>query len=200
MTRMVSTRARERRRGGDVAQLAQAAATGDERSWDVLVREFGGMIRAIAHAHRLSDADAAEVAQTTWLRLLEHVNELRDPAGIGAWLATTARRECLRVLRSSRRELLLAEDPPERVSRDAQPGDALLVAERNQALWQSFGSLRASDQVLLRILIADPRPGYEEIADTLQMPIGSIGPTRARALSRLRGELNRDQALPLMAA
>ena len=156
------------------------------------------MIWAIARAHRLRDADAADVSQATWLALLQHINNLKNPAGVGAWLATTARRECLRVLRGSERRVLFGDDAPEHESPDPSPGDMLLISERDDALWRSFSRLRASDQALLRLLMADPRPRYEEIAAALDMPIGSIGPTRQRALARLREQLDSERALTMM--
>ena len=78
------------------------------------------------------------------------------------------------------------------------PGDELLIDERDEALWRSFSLLRPSDQALLRLVMADPRPPYEEIAAALDMPIGSIGPTRQRALARLREQLESQQMLTLM--
>jgi RNA polymerase sigma factor (sigma-70 family) len=191
---------RGRRSSEEVTKLVHAAAGGDELAWDALVGEFAGMIWAVARAHRLADADAADVAQATWLRLLEHLKQLNDPARVGAWLATTARRECLRVLRESQRSLPFGDDEPEWKSYETAPGDALLVRERDDALWRSFWCLRASDQALLRLLMADPRPPYEEIAAALSMPIGSIGPTRQRALERLRQELDGQGTLSLMTA
>jgi RNA polymerase sigma factor (sigma-70 family) len=192
---------RGQRLGGDeLARLVEAAAAGQQDAWDTLLREFGGMIWAVARAHRLYDADAADVAQATWLRLLEHVGDLHTPACVGAWLAMTARRECLRVLRVAQRLVLLGEDADEQESRDMPPDEALLVAERDRALWRSFSCLRPSDQALLRLLMADPRPSYEEISAALDMPIGSIGPTRARALERLRQELDSEVTLTLLVA
>ncbi len=190
--------ARGRLSGEMVAALVTAAANGDTRAWDALVKEFGGMIWAVARAHRLRDSDAADVSQSTWLRLLENLQRLNEPARVGAWLATTARRECLRVLRDNGRCVLPGDDFPEHESADIQPVDALVTRERDDALWRGFSRLRESDQALLRILMADPRPAYEEIAASLDMPIGSIGPTRQRALDRLRQELDRQQTLTLI--
>jgi RNA polymerase sigma factor (sigma-70 family) len=183
-----------------VTKLVKAATAGDECAWDGLVCEFAGMIWAVARAHRLHDADAADVAQATWLRLLEHLKQLNEPARVGAWLATTARRECLRVLRESQRSLPFGDEAPDWESSEIPPGDALLVRERDEALWRSFLRLRASDQALLRLLMADPRPPYEEIAAALNVPIGSIGPTRQRAFERLRQELDGQGTLSLMTA
>jgi len=181
-----------------IAGLVDAAGTGDQSAWNRLVQEFESMIWAIARAHRLGDADAADVSQATWLALLQHIKKLNNPAGVGAWLATTARRECLRVLRGSRRCVPFGDDGPEHESPEPPPGHALLIAERNDALRGAFSRLRAADQALLRLLTADPRPPYEEIAAALDMPIGSIGPTRQRALARLREQLDGGQTLNLM--
>jgi len=177
-----------------------AAAARDQRAWNTLVDQFSGLIWAVVRAHRLPDADAADVTQATWLRLLEHLGRLRDPDRVGAWLATTARRECLHVLRTSGRTIPFGEDLFEPESADAPVGDAVLIAERDDALWRGFRQLSLSDQALLRLLVADPRPTYEEIAAALDIPIGSIGPTRQRALERLRRELAGQGSLSLMTA
>ena len=184
----------------DVARSVACAASGDRSGWDALVAEFGGLIRAIARAHGLRDAYAADVAQATWLKLLEHLDDVREPGRVGAWLATTARRECLRVLRDGTRHRPLDVETLEDESPDV-PGEELLVAERDQRLWQAFKRLRPSDQALLdMLLVADPRPSYEEVSAALDLPIGSIGPTRARALERLRQLLAHDGTLTLMTA
>ena len=190
--------ARARLSGEAITILVNAAGAGDQSAWNRLVQEFGSMIWAIARAHRLGDADAADVSQAAWVSLLEHITRLNNPAGVGAWLATTARRECLRVLRGGERRVLFGDDGPEPESPEPPPGDTLLITERDEALWRSFSRLRATDQALLRLLTADPRPPYEEIAAALDIPIGSIGPTRQRALARLRDQLDSEQALSLM--
>jgi RNA polymerase sigma factor (sigma-70 family) len=181
-----------------VAKLVTAAGQGDTEAWDSLTRAFGPMIWAIANAHRLRDADAADVSQATWLALFEHLGDVKDPSRLGGWLATTARRECLRILRERERRVLYGDDCPEHESPDPSPGEVLLLSERDAALWCSFERLRPSDQALLRMLMTDPRPSYEEISAALDMPIGSIGPTRQRALSRLREQLDSERALTLM--
>jgi RNA polymerase sigma factor (sigma-70 family) len=192
-------RAVEQRLSGEqVTALVTAAGEGDREAWHALTRAFGPMIWAIANAHRLRDADAADVSQATWLALLEHLHDVKDPSRLGAWLATTARRECLRVLRERERRVLYGDDYPEHESPDPSPGDTVMLSERDAALWCSFGRLRASDQALLRLLMADPRPSYEEISAALDMPIGSIGPTRQRAIARLREQLDEERSLTLM--
>jgi len=174
-----------------IDHIVRAAAGGDQRAWDQLVERYSGLVWNVARAHRLDPAEAADVVQTSWLRLVENLGEIRTPAGVGAWLATTARREALRSIRQTGRcrpsDQMEALAPPDPTAID----DALLEAERDAELWAAFGRLRAGDQALLRLLVADPAPSYEEIGAALEMPIGSIGPTRARALERLRGELGR---------
>jgi RNA polymerase sigma factor (sigma-70 family) len=192
---------RTRRCGPELAQLLTSAAGGDQRAWLALVQEFSGMIWAVARAYRLRDADAADVVQATWLRLLEHVGDLNDPGCVGAWLATTARRECLRVLRDNERHIPFGDNALEQESPEISPLAAVLTVERDRALWQGFTRLRADDQALLRLLMADPRPSYEENSAALDMPVGSIGPTRQRALERLRNQLDdADGTLALLTA
>jgi RNA polymerase sigma factor (sigma-70 family) len=183
-----------------VRTVLAAAASGDERAWDELLDQFGSMIWAIGRAHHLCDADAADVTQATWTALLTHLDQLKDPNRVGAWLATTARRECLRLLGQARNFVPCGDDLPEPVPSVQDPIEGLEVDQRDTALWRSFHRLRDSDQALLRLLIADPAPSYDEISAALEIPVGSIGPTRARALERLRRELRRDGALTLMRA
>lgn len=175
-------------RPNDVAGLVRCAVDGDQSAWNELIDRFSGLVWAIARRHRLSGADAADVFQTTWLRLVEHVEDLTDPERVGAWLATTARRECLRLLRVTGRQIPVGDELPEPVADAPGPDAELLRAQRDATLRQAFSRLRSSDQALLRMLMADPAPSYPEIAATLDMPIGSIGPTRGRCLERLRRE------------
>jgi RNA polymerase sigma factor (sigma-70 family) len=143
---------------------------------------------AIARRHRLSDADAADVSQTTWLRLVEHLDRIEDPDRIGGWLATTARRESLRVLRLADRQVPAAQDDfvdvvaVNEVAVDA----ALLNEERDRELWELVAGLPVRCQLLLEMLTNDALLSYVEIGDALSMPTGSIGPTRARCLEHLR--------------
>ena len=158
------------------------------------------MLAAIARAHGLRGADVADVSQATWLKLVEHIEQIKDPARIGAWLATTARRECLRALSLGDRHVPLGDDEPWNDLNEPPPDHAILTADRDLALRHGLTRLRASDRMLLRLLTSDPSPTYEQISSTLGMPIRSIGPTRARALRRLRSELANDGSLALLAA
>jgi RNA polymerase sigma factor (sigma-70 family) len=174
-----------------VGELVRAAAAGDRRAWDELVDRYSGLLWSIAIAYRLGRADAADVVQTVWLRLLENLERLRDPDRVGAWLATTARRECQRSLAQTRR-MLPTDDEWRLEPRDAAvptPEAAALTSERDRLLWMAFTQLSEQCQRLLRILMVAPPP-YEVVAAALDMPIGSIGPTRARCLERLRRRLS----------
>lgn len=175
--------------GGDVdtTALLEAAARGDQAAWDALVDRYASLLWSIARAHRLADADAADVVQTTWLKLVENLGRIKDPERLPGWLATTARHECLRQIRRADRERP-TDDADWRV--DPAPGEAvdaaLLLDERNAALWRALETLSDQCRRLLRVLMATPPPSYAEVADALDMPIGSIGPTRQRCLGRLR--------------
>jgi RNA polymerase sigma factor (sigma-70 family) len=166
--------------------LLRAAATGSQPAWDAIVDRFSGLVWATARAHRLSPTDAADVAQTTWLRLVEHLDRIREPERVGAWLATTARHESLRILRLARREQP-TDEPDLFEAPEPEALDRLLVDPvRDGALWRAFAALSERCQRLLRLLVAAEEPTYEEIGAALDMPIGAIGPTRMRCLDRLR--------------
>jgi RNA polymerase sigma factor (sigma-70 family) len=177
------------------AHLVEGAVRGDRSCWERLVKRYVSLLWAVVRANQLSGNDAADVVQTSWLRLIEHLPRLNDPDRIGAWLATTARRESVLTRRrlgrcqpSDEIEVLVDGVGPEV---DAQ----LLCDERDAALWSAFRRLKPHDQALLRLLTADPGPSYVEFAAALGMPVGSIGPKRARALARLRRQLVGTRAL-----
>lgn len=172
-----------------LAHIVMAAANGDAASWQQLVDRYSNLLWSVTRAHNLYGEDAADVVQTTWLRLIEHLPTLKNPDGLGAWLATTARRECLRSLRRAAR-CHPSHEIDVLVDTEVAGADArLLQDERDAALWDAFNRLPVRDQALLRMLTADPGPSYEEIAAALGVAIGSIGPKRGRALERLRREL-----------
>jgi RNA polymerase sigma factor (sigma-70 family) len=171
--------------------LALAAARGDDAAWKALVARFSGLIWSVTRAYGLSPADAGDVFQTTWLRLAEHIGRLDHPEYVGAWLATTARRESLRASRASARFVPTNDDAVFDAAEDAAdtPEEAVLRSERADQLWHAFRALPERCQVLLRLLITTPAPSYAEVAAALDRPVGSIGPTRARCLRLLRETL-----------
>lgn len=168
------------------AELLAAAATGDSAAWDALVERYARLVWAIARGFALSAADAADVSQTTWLRLVEHLDKVRDPDHLGGWLATTARHECLRILRRSGREVVGVDADFDRETGEPTPESVVLTNERDRLLWLSLGEISQRCQVLLRALATVPPPSYQDISAALGMPIGSIGPTRARCLDHLK--------------
>lgn len=175
-----------------VGDLLAAARAGDPEAWDRIVDRFGGRVRAVARAFRLGHADADDVYQVTFLRLVSNLDSIREPERIGAWLVTTASRECLRVLRRSSRYSPAGDGWEESLPDAGEELDANLITdERDRALWQAMGMLSAPCQRLLRLLAADPEPSYREVSLALGMPTGSIGPTRRRCLDQLRDRLAR---------
>ena len=181
-----------------IGDLVAAADGGDDAAWKLLVERFSGLVWSVARGYGLGAADAADVFQTTWLRLTEHLGRIDHPDRVGAWLATTARHEALRVLRAGARVVLTDDEStletsdagvssPERAVLDAE--QEKFNADRARRLWNTLGELSARCQRLLRVLMASPPPRYAEVAAALDMPVGSIGPTRARCLAHLRERL-----------
>jgi RNA polymerase sigma factor (sigma-70 family) len=172
----------------DVAQLVRCAAAGDLQAWERLVDQFARLIWSITVEFKLGESDAADVAQTTWLRLLEHIDRLEYPERVGSWLAATARHECLRCV-AARKRVVLGHDDSDLTSalvHGPEIDERLLADERAQVVREALSSLPGRWQRLLELLMADPPASYAEISDQLGLPIGSIGPTRGRCLAQLR--------------
>jgi len=174
----------------ETAVLVARARDGDRAAWSALTDRFTHQLWSVARGMRLGHADAADAVQTTWLRLVESLDRIRQPEHLHGWLLTTLRRECLAILRRNAREhpgLTAGDEDPADLA-DA-PGDHLVRAERDAALWRAFGTLRPACQSLLRLLTADPPPTYADASRALEMPIGSLGPIRKRCLDNLRKAL-----------
>jgi RNA polymerase sigma factor (sigma-70 family) len=172
----------------DVAQLVRRAADGDMGAWERLVDQYARLIWSITGEFRLAESDAADVAQTTWLRLLEHIHRIEYPDRVGSWLAATARNECLRNLAAHKRVVLSQDDTElgDASAHEPEVDARLLADERAQVVRDALTRLPRRWQRLLELLMADPPASYAEISDQLDLPIGSIGPTRGRCLARLR--------------
>lgn len=170
----------------DVAEVVRSAASGDAAAWDRLMDQYGRLIWSITRDFKLAESDASDVVQTTWLRLVEHIDRLEHPERVGAWLATTARNECLRSIASRKRLVLVGEEYGLEVIGDhEEPADeALLAAERVRTVREALKLLPHRWQRLMELLMAE-QP-YADISDRLGLPVGSIGPTRGRCLDRLR--------------
>jgi RNA polymerase sigma factor (sigma-70 family) len=172
----------------EVIAMVTAARDGDAEAWNRLVDRYAPLVWSICKTYRLSGPDIEEVVQTVWLRLVEQLPRIRVPAALAGWIATTVRRECLRVLRVAQRAEP-ADTIAERAGREAEQHDideAILAFERNVALREAFAQLSPRCQHLLSLLVQDPPVPYGVISVRLGMPAGSVGPIRARCLDRLR--------------
>jgi RNA polymerase sigma factor (sigma-70 family) len=172
----------------DITALVRRAAAGDMTAWERLIDQYARLIWSITGEFKLIESDAADVVQTTWLRLLEHIHRIQYPDRVGSWLASTARHECLRSL-AARKKIVLSHDGAylEDMPADAPEADERLLADESaQIVRDAMSRLPRRSQRLLELLMADPPTPYTEISDELGIPVGSIGPTRGRCLARLR--------------
>jgi RNA polymerase sigma factor (sigma-70 family) len=172
------------------AALLHAAANGDAQAWQEIVERYHRLVWSVARGYGLGQSDAADVSQTTWLRLVEHLGKIRQPENLAAWLATTARRESARVQQRARREVpsdTTTDDDAANPAEDGgDPAATLLAAEEHGRLRAAFARLNERCQLLLRALSVSPDDSYAEVAAALDMPVGSIGPTRSRCLDKLK--------------
>jgi RNA polymerase sigma factor (sigma-70 family) len=170
-----------------VTELLVAAATaGDAAAWEELVDRYAGLVWSVCRRYRLTDADAADVSQTVWLRTVERLDRLREAGALPGWLVTTTSRECLHALRTARRTVDLDENV-RALDVDAEDVAAgVLAAERAAALRAGLANLPPQCQQLIALLVTDPPPSYTDVSSRMGMPVGSIGPTRARCLEKLR--------------
>jgi RNA polymerase sigma factor (sigma-70 family) len=179
------------------AALVRRAREGDDEAWAELHAEFSGLLWGIARRFRLDESQRADAVQTTWMRLVEHLDDIRDPGCLPGWLATTVRRSCTAQVHSSRREApvdVLDDRPADdwRGSADpvhADPVHVVVRSEEHAMVRRVVADLPERHQRLVAMLYALPGAHYQDISEALGMPVGSIGPTRARILRRLRESL-----------
>lgn len=172
--------------------LVTRARAGESDAWQEIMSRFEGLVRATAHRYRLPATEVDDVTQTVWLRLVENIDRLREPQALPGWVATTAARESGRMLTKARRSVSV--DPTDQAEIDRpdvavlatdDPSDHLIREEARDAVRSGLEQLPEQSRLLLRLLSQDPSPSYAEISDRLGMPVGSIGPTRARCLRKL---------------
>jgi RNA polymerase sigma factor (sigma-70 family) len=171
-----------------IVDLVNSARAGDRGSWNQLVDRFLPLVNAVVSRYRLPAADADDVNQIVWLRLVEHLDDLREPRALPGWIAAIARNESLQMIR------LRGHDTPvdpqattmTRASDLPELDDGLIRDERVSALHEAILELPPRRRDLLRLLMADPPLSYDQISAIVGIPVGSIGPTRARALEQLR--------------
>jgi RNA polymerase sigma factor (sigma-70 family) len=171
-----------------VVALVKRAAGGDPAAWSEIVERYAPLMWSICTRFQLSIDDRKDVEQSVWLLLVEQLGKLREPAALPGWLATTTRRECLRVVTASRKSERLGTglDDALQFVDNTIIDEEILMAERNAALRAAFAELPPKCQRLLAMLTSDPPCSYAEISAGLGIPIGSIGPQRARCLERMR--------------
>ncbi len=165
--------------------LVQSCLDGDERAWEELVDRYGRLVYSIPRRMGLSETDAQDVFQNVFATLLRHLANLRDQTRLSAWLITTTRREAWRLGRTSGRRLEFELDETI-VDEALPPVDDVLRWEREQAVREAMRRLDDRCRELLTFLYLEPAtPSYETVAARLAMPVGSIGPTRARCFKKL---------------
>jgi RNA polymerase sigma factor (sigma-70 family) len=173
-----------------VSDLVADATGGSQDAWDQLVGRYTPLVMSVIRRHSLTEQDARDVYQTVWLRLVEHLTRIVEPRALPGWLVATAKHECLRVIRL--RDRTLPQDPWTMAARadpaGEEPGvdDRLLRQEQHDALLAAFAELPDHQRELVMLLLVDPPLSYDEISRRLDVSIGYIGPTRRRALQRLR--------------
>jgi RNA polymerase sigma factor (sigma-70 family) len=177
------------RAGPSVDDLVTRARTGDKQAWDALVDRYAPLIWSICRRRRLDDADAGEVGQKVWLQLVSQLNQVRDPAALPSWLATTTQRDCGNIRRGTRSSHASGRVPDGEHIPDQQSeiaGHELLAAERHAALYEALTRLPPDCQRLIAVLIQDPPAPYAQISARLGIPVESIGPSSSRCLEKLR--------------
>jgi RNA polymerase sigma factor (sigma-70 family) len=172
------------------AELVERIRAGDTSAWCELVREYEPMMRRIASQYRLSRQDADDAIQLAWLRCLEHLDQLTRADRLRAWLNTICRRECLRLATRERREVPLGESTVtwliDRSQEEHDPFTTTALRDEQARLSQAITALPDRQRLVLLELLEREGHGYVDIARCLGLPIGSIGPTWRRALTRLR--------------
>jgi RNA polymerase sigma factor (sigma-70 family) len=180
-----------------VADLLQGIGNGNPEAWDEILRRYGKLVSTTVRSFRLQEADALDAMQMTWLRLAQNAHRVQFPERLGGWLATTARRECLHILRQAKLGPNLTNVAPETVSDpSAGPEQLAIDAHTTRTLQKFIDDLSPRQRSLIRILFIDGRCSYAEVARIAGIPLGGIGPTRARALRQLRSKIDENEVGP----
>ena len=172
----------------DVSGLVRAAVAGDREAWESIVARYTPLLMSVLRGYRLAEDDIRDITQTVWLRLVSHLDALREPRALPGWLITTTRNETIRTLKLISRTKPVAAifDSPGSLSDEHSLDEDLLRVERREALLEALAELNDRDRELLILVSTDPPIPYVDIGKRLNIPVGSIGPTRARALAKLR--------------
>lgn len=171
----------------EICGLLRRATRGDQAAWETIVARYTPLLWSVTRQFRLTHEQAADAVQTTWLLLVEHIARIRDPRRLPGWLRRTARNLCIRVVKVAAREQPLIQDQHDHAAHDS-PEPSLLRRERHALVRDAMGALSPRDRQLLSLL-SSCDGSYADISRMMDIPVGSIGPTRARALQRLRRQL-----------
>jgi RNA polymerase sigma factor (sigma-70 family) len=167
------------------AELVKRALDGDRAAWEAIVDELKGVVWRVLAGYGLSREDREDAFASTFFRLFERLATIREPAKLPGWLATTARNEALMLLRA-RGRTVATDDIGDEPAPERPPDAAVIRGELSVAIAAAFARLPRQCQDLLRLATAEPPLSYDEIGALLDMPHGSIGPTRRRCLDRLK--------------
>lgn len=173
--------------------LITACRAGNEAAWSTLVQRYQRLVYAIPRRSGLDEDDAAEIFQRTFVKLVEHLDRITQTDRLAAWIVTTAKRETWRYSKLARRTEPLpnmsddGDEPVDIVDEGPLPGETLAALEQQQVIRRALAGLDERCRKLLTLLYyTQETPSYTVIASTLEMSEGSIGPTRARCLQKLR--------------
>jgi RNA polymerase sigma factor (sigma-70 family) len=180
----------ERVAADDSAELVGRIRNGDSSAWCELVDHYEPLLRRLARQYRLSGQDMDDAIQLTWLRCLEHIDQITHADRLIGWLATVCRRESLRLATKGRREIALGEQSVTRLVDDGQeerdPGAEMARRDAHDRLSRAIRALPQKQQLVLTELLKEESRSYLDLSRRLGLPMGSIGPTRQRAIARLR--------------
>ena len=179
-----------------VADLLRCASHGDQQAWAELIARYTGIVTGVVAGFRLQESDAADAVQNTWVRLITYSTSIREPEKLGGWLATTARREALALIRRSRSEIATATAGEGLAATAASPEDVAVAAETRAVVRAATDELSGRRRLLVEVLFYQPPQSYEEVARRTGMPVGSIGPTRRRTLQELHHLLTARRPVP----
>jgi RNA polymerase sigma factor (sigma-70 family) len=173
--------------GERVCALVRNAGAGDEHAWSELVSRYDRLVRHVVRAHGIDSSTSEDIVQVTWCRLVQNLDRVRQPDRLGAWLARTARNECLHVLRSWGRETPVDDGTLYALVDEVDDADDCDPAGLEDVVMRAFHTLDEDQRFLLRlVLLTEPKPSYEQIGAALGRPVGSIGPTLGRCIDKLR--------------
>jgi RNA polymerase sigma factor (sigma-70 family) len=178
-----------------VSDLVERCQQGDTAAFDVLYQTFSPLVRACARRFRLSTADVDDVVQQVWLAFWQSASRLKQPDRVAPWLWVTAANECRRRLRCGRREMVAERLPDGEAPLDTQPDIGALRAADRALVESLLGTVRPDERNLIVLLTAERRPDYRRIAASVHRPVGSIGPSRARILGKLRRAVEVESAV-----